>query len=346
MKKFLKNTLLCLFFTAVVACATLVTAGLYLERSIEDPTEPSAVGVLLETRVVQSDESMSDMLSALLPSVVGIGGSEKGTGSGVIATESGYIITNHHVIDDSQRLYVTLYDGTICEAKKIWSDAALDLAVIRVYGKTLSAAPLGSIDSLRVGESVAAIGNPLGMQFERSVTKGIVSAMGRSISVVGGARMDDLIQTDASINAGNSGGPLVNMRGEVIGINTVKVEGAEGMGFAVPIDICAVVISMIESRGAFETPDIGLEGVSARTARYQKQDFDFPDGVFVSALDPQGSAFEAGIRYGDIITHIDGKSTTCMMHLREALFRFQKGDSVTVRYVRASARLEASIAIK
>lgn len=351
MKRVIKKTGVILLSFSVIVVLTVLVAGIYtsitekddgtginLSTRIQEPTEPPVVNTGLRAR--------EDMLEDALSCVVGISSAENTQksgstwymGSGVIATEDGYIITNQHVIGARpQRIVVTLSNGKTLEGKTVWSDSALDLAVVKIEGRNYPKLKLGDAKKLRVGEEVIAIGNPLSMQFERTVTAGIISALGRSISIEtdsGLTYMEDLIQTDASINPGNSGGPLINSNGEVVGINTIKVSSAEGMGFAVPVNICTPVIERLKSVGEFKTPYLGLYACTVEAARYSGQDISFDNGIYVARVDNSGPAFSAGIRFGDIIQAMNGESVNSMLELREILFERQGGETIEVEFMR------------
>lgn len=362
MKGVFKKTALFLLSAAAIM---LILVGTYVVFSPKEDSVPDTAGRNISVRggeVYNQPEAAApmreDMLEEALRCVVGISGADASQGvnkktawymgSGVLASSDGYIITNHHVIGARpERIVVTLHNGETLKGETVWSDSSLDLAVVKIDGTDYPCCKLGDAKTLRVGESVVAIGNPLSMQFERTVTAGIVSALGRSISVENesgeSSYMEDLIQTDASINPGNSGGPLINSMGEVIGINTVKVSSAEGMGFAVPINVCVPVIDRLQSVGRFRTPYLGLYAYTPAAARYLGADDDIKEGMFVAKLDTEGPAFAAGLRYGDIITAINGQQVNTMLSLREELFKRQSGETVQVEFIRAGSRRRVDV---
>lgn len=353
-----------IFSFGLVMAVGIAAGGLYL--SLEQRTNDSqaqnqrAAAPLSELPQLDdedNDESIADMIERVIPTVVGIStvvSSESPyaggyMGSGVIATDNGFIVTNQHVIGDKpEKITVTLYNGSTKTAKEVWSDAGLDLAVIKIDGTNFPRAEFGSAEKLRVGESVIAIGNPLSMQFERTVTAGIVSALNRTITVDNSGisgMMEDLIQTDASINPGNSGGPLINSAGEVVGVNTIKVTDAEGMGFAIPIDLCRPVIERIQRMGSFETPYLGLYAYTCEAARYMKKVAGFSRGLYVSQLDSAGPAFLAGLRYGDIVMYVDGVEVNSMLALRRQIFTHQPGDAVSISFLRDDTLREVAVTL-
>ncbi|MGE4283347.1 MAG: S1C family serine protease [Clostridia bacterium] len=306
---------------------------------------------------------VTEVASKVIPSVVGISTAvvDEGSlfhssqqqawsvGSGVIVSEDGYILTNHHVVGSNpSNIVVTLANGKTIHATSEWSDPTLDLAVIKIKATGLQVAALGDAHRLRVGETAVAIGNPLGLQFQRTVTAGIISAINRTISVSTDGKenyMEDLIQTDASINPGNSGGPLINSRGEVIGINTIKVTSAEGMGFAIPINITKPVISSFIEKGRYATPYMGVFGYDEVVAKYVTQDMDI-SCVYVTDIDPDSPVYKAGIRKGDMITHLGGVEVNTMMQLREEMFKCGSGSECIITYVRNGKTYKAEFTLE
>ncbi|MFU0799957.1 MAG: trypsin-like peptidase domain-containing protein [Xylanivirga thermophila] len=360
--------ILSLFMT----CALLSACGTYRR-----PSEPNETKNQIKydynknyyvdrTKQVRDDAnnntSIAQVVGDVVPSVVGISTIEtkqdsmfdankvvQGVGSGVIVHSDGYILTNDHVAGGNPTsLTVILKNGDELEGKTMWSDPTLDLAVVKVNAKNLPVARIGDSEELIVGETAIAIGTPLGLQFQHTVTSGIISALGRTIQVPterGENFMEDLIQTDASINPGNSGGPLINSKGEVVGINTVKVTSAEGIGFAIPIDVAKPIISHFIEEGEFITPYIGVVGFDREIASYYKQDKNINDGVYVVNIDPRGPAYKAGVRIDDIITHIGGKKIDNMLQLRKTIYAYKVGSKVKVRIIRNGQQRDVVISL-
>ncbi len=270
------------------------------------------------------------------PSVVAVVSQERfgqSTGSGIIMTADGMIMTNAHVIEDAQSITVVLHDGAEYPATLIGQDAQTDLAVVKIQAKDLTPAEFGDSDELEVGERAIAIGNPLGLEFSGSMTQGIISALGREVEVNG--RTMTFIQTDAAINPGNSGGPLVNAYGQVIGITSAKIstQYAEGLGFAIPINDALPIIEELVNYGYVTgRPLIGITGqdLTAKEAAY----YQLPQGIYVRFVDPDSGASLAGIEAGDIITAANGKEITTTKELNEIKDALQVGDTITLSVYR------------
>ena len=303
-------------------------------------------------KVVVNDTTASSSIEAVAQvvpdSVVGIqttvsqqsmfGQQQQGTamGSGVIVTTDGYIVTNAHVIEGATGdITVSTNDDKTYKAKSIWSDSDLDLAVIKIDGKNLSAVTLGDSDNVKVGETVIAIGNPISLQYDRTVTSGIVSALNRSLMADNNLIAENLIQTDATINSGNSGGPLCNGSGEVIGINAYKDSQGEGIGFAIPVNIIKPVINKIVASGTFKPIVIGVQGYDAEQAQYLSDSkVDFDKGIYVYSVDNNSGAANAGIKSGDIITAINDTEINTMLQMKTVLYALKKGDTANVTVTR------------
>ncbi|WKY48265.1 trypsin-like peptidase domain-containing protein [Eubacteriaceae bacterium ES3] len=312
-------------------------------------------------QIVVSDsnaDSVVEAVAQVVPqSVVGIEttvttmtvmGAAEGTsvGSGFILTSDGYIATNHHVVEGGSTITVSLDDGSTYEGDLIWSDSVLDMAIIKIDAKDLPVLELGDSDDISVGELAVAVGNPMGLNFERTVTSGIVSALNRSIPLDNGLA-EDLIQTDASINEGNSGGPLVNKNGKVIGINTYKLSSGEGMGFAIPINILKPILNEIVATGTFTPTVIGITGYDRAIADYYLTDAgdDFDEGIYIASIQQGYGAAEAGLQQGDIILSIDGVETNTMLKMKEILYGKDPGESVTVTFLRNGSSQTAEVTV-
>ena len=281
------------------------------------------------------------------------GGSSFGTssGSGVLISSDGYVVTNNHVVEDGDDIEVTLNDQRDYEASVIGIDPSTDLALLKLKGADLSGLPylqFGNSDSLRVGEWVLAVGNPFNL--ESTVTAGIVSAKGRSIDILDDDyRIESFIQTDAAVNPGNSGGALVNTNGELIGINTAiitKTGRYEGYSFAVPANLARKVIRDLRDFGEVQRAilGVGVDKVTAKLAR----DLDLPaiSGVYITRVTPESGAAEAGIRRGDVIVSINGTETPTVPGLQEKIGSYRPGDRIQVEYFRDGELSETVILLK
>lgn len=294
----------------------------------------------------------SEIYEKCSPSVVGIkvynndqGEDYYAWGSGVIASSDGYIITNTHVIDDGDSATVVLYDGSEHDAKLIGFDASSDIAVIKIDAEGLTAAEFASSSTLSVGDSVAAIGNPLSPDLRLTMTRGIVSALNREISYNGTSMT--LIQTDASINEGNSGGPLFNDRGRVIGITNMKMissfgSGVEGLGFAIPSDtVESIVQALINDGAVYGRVSIGVTvgPVSEEIAKY----YDIPQGLYVSAVTEGSDAEAKGIERGDIITKVNGEDAFENSVVSDAKEGLKAGDVINFTVWRDGRTLDIAV---
>ena len=298
--------------------------------------------------------SISIVAKNLMPTVVGITSTinptptesgESGVGSGIIVDKKGYILTNNHVASkQSNDISVSLFDGRELKGTVIWADESLDLAILKITGDNLIVAPIGDSNILTVGDPAIAIGNPLGLTFQRTVTSGIISAINRTIGESGGIFMEDLLQTDASINPGNSGGPLININGQVIGINTVKVTSAEGMGFAIPINIAKPILKSIVEKGVFITPIIGIQGMDKQMEGFVPG-IKVQNGIYVYQVKSGSPAELQGIKKGDTILSINGASLNTMIEFRSNLYSIGVGNSAALK-VRGSDGKEKDINIK
>jgi len=299
--------------------------------------------------VVREGEPLTgtQIIKKVKPSVVGIVSSVpygQIAGSAIIMTEDGYIITNQHLVDSATAVKVVFEDGTEYDAEIIGQDAKTDLAVVKIDATGLTPAEFGDSTVLEEGEPVIAIGNPTGLKLFATATSGIVSAVNREITV--DDRVFTLIQTDAAINSGNSGGPLINQYGQVIGINSIKIatSSIEGLGFAIPISEAQDVInSLIKYGYVRERPVIGITGanINERAAII----YNMPRGVYVEEVSSGSGASAAGLQPGDIITGINGKTVATMSELNIEKGNFKAGDTVTLTVYREGRTIDLNIVL-
>ena len=309
--------------------------------AIEDVQETQTTNDTINTM-----ENSKNMIEESVKSIVGISKLKQtgssiflsnaenklGLGSGVIITDNGYILTNQHVAGNKySSCFVTLEDGKSYEGNVVWSDSNIDLAIVKISKGNLQYLKLGDSDSIKLAEDVYAIGNPIGMDFQRTVTKGIISALDRTIQIedeTGSNYMEDLIQTDATINEGNSGGALINQNGELIGINSVKISDAEGIGFAVPVNIIKPIINKLVNGGKFEEAWLGIYGYDKEAIRYLDSNIEIDSGIYVAQISLDGPLLKEDVKIGDIITKIDDTEINKMNDLKKYIYNKKPGDLV------------------
>lgn len=323
-----------------------------------------------EVSIVDYSDTSISVANKVLPSIVGItveysvssafgfGGSSiaQASGSGIIVSSDGYILTNNHVVNttssssyyqitEATNVKVKLYnDDTEYDAKVIGSDSQTDLAVIKIDKTNLTAAELGDSDSVQVGEFAMAIGNPLGLQ--SSISCGIISAKNRDVEDSETGTTYNLIQTDAAINSGNSGGALVNADGKVIGINTLKLSGTgiEGIGFAIPINSTLPIYQELKTKGKIARPYIGISAqeIDADTAKQHK----LVEGIYIKSIDTFSAAEKAGLKIGDIIIAADGTPVKTMDELNDLKNKHKIGDKMTLRINRDGKEQEITLTLQ
>ena len=323
------------------------------QQTTQQPTQGAYVGSGTKLNIVSSQESsdttfsdeedalcLQDIYSSVIDSVVSISSmtsSGTSSGTGIIMSSDGYIITNHHVISGALSISVMTSGDQIYSATLIGSDEASDLAVLKVDADDLTAAEFGDSDSLRVGDLVVAIGDPLGVQLRGTMTDGIISAINRDLTV--NDRKMTLIQTNAALNNGNSGGPLINCYGQVIGINTIKMSSyyngaaVEGLGFAIPISSAKPIIDELIANGYVAgRPAIGITGETLPTAF--RAYYRLPNGIYLTYVNPKSDAAAKGIQEGDIITAINDTQVTSVDEMNTVKNDFSAGDTVTLTIYR------------
>ena len=334
-----------------------------------EPREPAATepprleGVNTKIQITASPQSVENVTQApgaiswqevyekVLPSVVSItcqGGRSISTGTGVVMDAGGYIITNAHVVEDAAQIQVLLTDGRELQARCVGFDALSDLAVLRVSASGLIPAEFGDSDALRVGDEVVAIGDPLGPQLRGTMTDGIISGINRDIQ--SGNRTMTLLQTTAALNSGNSGGPLVNCYGQVVGINTMKIGdyagegGVQDLGFAIPITSVQTVLEQLASQGYVAgRPDLGLTGQAIST--FYQFYYNMPAGVLITAVDPDSDAAAKGIRRGDILTCLEGVEISSLDHVEQIVYASSVGDVLEAEIYRDGIRFRLTILV-
>ena len=310
----------------------------------------------------KNNDTQENMLENVIGSIIGIsrlsntGSSilnnisteDLGLGTGIIVSEDGYILSNSHVTGDKYSIcYVTIDENTY-KGLVVFSEPDLDLSIVKVNAKNLKCISFGNSGNLKIGQQVYAIGNPIGYEFKRTVTSGIVSALNRTIKIEEGENISyvsDLIQTDATINPGNSGGPLINKYGEVIGINTVKITSAEGIGFAIPINVIKPVVEKIQQTGNFEEATLDIYAYDSEVAEYMKLKNKIITGIYVTQIIPNGASSNSDLKIGDIITNVDQKKLNTINDLREYLYSKEPGDEVVLKIMREDRELEVNVVL-
>ncbi len=322
--------------------------------------QPGGNGVSAQTVRPETDEDLLDAYSRAVvgvvdkvgPAVVSIGVrkrtrslryGQEGAGSGVIIAPDGFVLTNHHVVEGAEDVQVRLTDGRSFSAHLVGSDPATDLAVVRAEASNLPTAELGDSDSLRVGQLVIAIGNPLG--FQSTVSTGVISALGRALRSQAGRLIENVIQTDVPLNPGNSGGPLVDSRGRVIGINTAMIFMAQGISFAVPVNTVKWVVGELVTRGKVRRAYLGIAGqVRPIGRRIQRHlELQAATAVEVVSVEEEGPAHQAGVREGDLMLNVDGKSVASVDDIHRLLTGWTGGSPLSLTILRNGERLQVQI---
>lgn len=343
--------------------------GMYVARNAASPVaapvpqEIKAVSPgqapIVQNMTVKSSSEITDVVSKIEPAVVTVvsnlggssfgqqGGIAEASGSGVVISQDGHIVTNNHVIEGANTVAVIYSDGTRVEATVVGADSVTDVAVLKVNGKVPAFAPFGDSSALQLGETVIAIGSPLG-NYRGSVTVGVVSGLNRSVQ---GTAQDDLVQTDAAINHGNSGGPLLNLAGQIIGINTLVVrdtaggDQAEGLGFAVPSNTVRSVAEQLISRGRIEYPFIGISYTEVTPQLAAEMSLNSKSGVIVTQVTSASPASRAGLQAQDVVTAINNDKIDENNSLRSLLFKYRVGDTVTLTVERGGQTIQVKITL-
>lgn len=353
-KNYFLSVIICVLLVFITALLYLLYQNIYLPNTsmfVPQQVEATRISQTVE-QVDQENKTITQVLEQINECVVGIsklkntgntvflenGSTSLGLGTGMVVTENGYILTNEHVSGAKYTTcYVTLPNGKSYKANVVWSDSDIDLAIVKINAKNLNYVTFGNSSSVKVGEKVYAIGNPIGYEFQRTVTSGIVSAVNRTITIEEenkSSYMEDLIQTDATINPGNSGGPLINSQGEVIGINSVKITSAEGIGFAVPINTVKAIVEKFKKEDKFEEATLGIFAYDKNVIPYLNNSLRLAKGIYVVQVKNNSPAAKAGLREKDILLSIDGKILEKMCDLRCYIYEKKPGDKVSLQILR------------
>ena len=322
-----------------------------------DAQEVSDVRIDESSAVISATEKVGPAVVKIESNGGGVLGSQVGVGSGFIYHADGWILTNRHVVEGADQLQVTLEDSRVFEGQVIGVDTLTDLAIVKINGRDLPTAPIGSSQELKVGQMAIAIGSPLG-NYQNSVTSGVVSGLGRQIqaSDVTGAsseRLTNLIQTDAAINQGNSGGPLINSAGQVIGINTAVARTAQGIGFAIPIDFAKPIMEQALNGEELARPWIGIwyQVVTEQLREERNLPISYgvvvlrPEGSDAPAVFPDSPADQAGIQEGDLILALNDQRIDADHQLSALILQHKPGDTVTLRIMRDDTEREVRVTL-
>lgn len=268
-------------------------------------------------------------------------------GSGIIVSEDGHILTNAHVLSggDTDGINVLFHDNNIAQATLLWKDETLDLAIIKVNKTGLQKVEMADSDSVKVGDKAIAIGNPVGLNLQSTLTSGYISGINRSIKLKDGQIMDGLFQTDASINSGNSGGALLNKHGQLIGINTAKIQSTDGIGFAIPANVARNIVEQVVRTGSYSPTYIGIKGINLDIYKqyYADEKIDVEDGVLVTEVIKGSTADKADIKTGDIIVGVGDKKVESMNKLKQILLDYNTGDSSSLKIIRNNKEMNINI---
>ena len=366
-----------IFAIGIISCLGLINIRLWRNIDVSEPNETVSIVVSdpeeETTQATYSHEdpsiviadspisyenipqegglSLQDIYEKVIDAVVSISCTVPGgnaTGTGVILSTDGYIVTNAHVVEDARTIQVILTDGRTLDATLIGADRISDLAVLDIKADNLVAAQLGDSSVLRVGDVVVAIGDPLGIAFRGTMTDGIVSAINRNVTVDG--RVMNLIQTNAALNSGNSGGPLINCYGQVIGINTMKIgdsvssAGVEGLGFAIPSATVSHIVNQLLEQGYVSgRPSLGISGESI--SRVHQMYYRLPNGLLINYVEPGSSADRVGIKIGDVLLQVNNTSVSSNDELETALYSYAPGDTVDLVIYRNGKQYSVSVTL-
>jgi S1-C subfamily serine protease len=343
----------------LVAVLLVVGISLVVANATHDSTSFASEYVYVDEQI-STELTTQELVAEVAPAVVSIvtetvsynwfwqAVPQTGAGSGIIISPDGYIVTNNHVVEDANKVTVTLSNGTTYEATVAGADAQTDLAVVKIDATSLNYLHYldNSLEQLGVLDSVVAVGNALALPGGPTWTLGVVSNLGRSIELDTGVVLDDIIQTDAAINAGNSGGPLVNMAGQIVGINVAIASNAENIGFAISTDTAIPVVQSLITEGKVVRPWLGVEVATVTSAIRHHYNLPVSTGALVTSVTSGSPADSAGLRGGDIITKMDDEEIITSEDLISAIERHRIGDQVEIVYHRGSAQEVANATLE
>lgn len=351
----LKNAFMIMILMILTSVCSIFIYKMYEEIDINtyetQGTEAQKTVKTIDEKKIEGKQ-IADIVEKVTSCVVGIskikntgntiflkdGTTTLGLGTGIIVSENGYILSNSHVTGEKySNCYITLENGRNYTANVVWSDANLDLSICKISVKNLPYVTFGDSNNIRVGEEVYAIGNPIGYEFQRTVTSGIISAINRTVRIDENntsVYMENLIQTDATINPGNSGGPLINLDGNVIGITSVKITSAEGIGFAIPINIVRPIIEAYLKEDKFEEATLGIFAYDKEIIPYLDEKINNVKGIYIGQVAINSPAYKSGLKIGDMITKIDELELNKMMDLRCYIYTKKPEDEVVLNIIR------------
>ena len=358
-KKYFLGVIISILIVIIIALIYVIYENIEITPQYNTTQQTMEIEKLSQTieKIQNNDSKIEDVIEKVNQSIVGISKlknngntifldnstSKIGIGTGMIISENGYILTNEHVSGAKySNCYITLPSGKNYKGNVVWSDSDIDLAIVKINANNLEYVTLGNSDLSKVGQTVYAIGNPIGFEFQRTVTSGIISAVNRTIVLEEDEKksyMGNLIQTDATINPGNSGGPLINSEGNVIGINSVKITSAEGIGFAIPIN----VVKPILQSGKFEEAYLGIFAYDKNVIPYLDSNLEIENGIYVVQVNSNSPAARYGLKEKDILLEVDGIELEKMCDLRTYIYSKKPGDNVTFQILRNKRKLSMQI---
>jgi S1-C subfamily serine protease len=343
-----------------VVIAVLLAVGISLAVANTVPNSTTfATGYVYVDEQIDPELTTQELVAQVAPAVVSIvtetvtynwfwqAVPQTGAGSGIIVSPDGYIVTNNHVVEDAQTVTVTLSDGNAFEATIVGTDAQTDLAVVKIDASNLSYLHFlsDSLEQLSVLDSVVAVGNALALPGGPTWTLGVVSNLGRSIQLDTGVVLNDIIQTDAAINAGNSGGPLINMAGQVVGINVAIASNAENIGFAISTDTAIPVVQSLITEGKVVRPWLGVQVTTVTPSIQRYYSLSVNAGALITSVTTGSPASRAGLRAGDVIVKMDDEDINTSQDLISAIRSHQIGDQVEIVYYRGSVERVAAVTL-